>query len=102
MSPAVSKRARNSARRITSAIVLPGVFAGMLMFATPATGATNPVTGNCNGVTNQLAHRGAVQPNLLKAAARQNAEQIAVLTAERATLVTTQNSLTAQVAAAER
>src|SRR3712207_5668806 len=90
------------ARRITSAIVLPGVIAGMLIFATPAMGATNPVAGICNGVTNQLAHRGAVQPNLLKAAARQNAEQLAVLSAERAALVTTQNGITAQVTAAEK
>jgi chromosome segregation ATPase len=53
-------------------------------------------------VTNQLAHRGNAQPNLLKAAARQNAEQIAKLTAERSALVTTQNTLTAQIAAAEK
>jgi septal ring factor EnvC (AmiA/AmiB activator) len=53
-------------------------------------------------VTNQQAHRGNVQPNLVKAAAKQNAEQIATLTAERAALVTTQNSLTAQITAAEK
>jgi hypothetical protein len=53
-------------------------------------------------VTNQLAHRGNVQPNLLKAAARQNAEAIAKLVAERAALVTTQNSLSSQITAAEK
>lgn len=43
-----------------------------------------------------------VQPDSLKAAARQNAELIAKLQAERAALVTTQTSLAAQVAAAEK
>ncbi len=86
-----------TARRVASAVVLPGMFAGMLAFAPSASAAP----GICNGVTNQLAHRGNVQPNLLKAAAKQNAEQIATLTAERAALVTTQNTLTTQVKAAE-
>jgi hypothetical protein len=60
-----------TARRVASAVVLPGMFAGLLVFA-PAASATTPAptTGICNGVTNQLAHRGNVQPNLLKAAAR--------------------------------
>ena len=90
-----------TARRIASAVVLPGVFAGMLVFAAPASAQTAPTTGICNGVTNQLAHRGNVQPNLLKAAAKQNAEQIAKLQAERTALVTTQSNLGAQIKAAE-
>ncbi len=73
---------------------------GVLAVGAPAYADTT-TGGICNGVTNQLAHRGMVQPNLLKAAARQNAEQIAKLQAERAALVTTQNTLTAQITAAE-
>jgi hypothetical protein len=89
--------------RAASAFVVPVIVAGSLLgTSTPAVASTSPTTGICNGVTNQLAHRGKVQPNLLKAAARQNAAQIATLTAERAALVTTQNTLTSQITAAEK
>jgi chromosome segregation ATPase len=89
--------------RAASAFVVPVIAAGALMGSmTPAVATTSPTTVICNGVTNQEAHCGGVQPNLLKAAARQNAAQIATLTAERAALVTTQNSLTAQITAAEK
>ena len=98
----MSVRAQITTRRVASAVVLPGLFAGMLMFAAPASAADGAVTGICNGVTNQLAHRGNAQPNLLKAAAKQNAEQIAKLQAERAALVIAQNALTAQIVAAEK
>ncbi len=67
-----------TARRVASTIVLPGVFAGMLVFAPSASAATTSApagtTGICNGVVNQLSHRGTVQENLLRAAARKNAE----------------------------
>jgi hypothetical protein len=74
---------------LTVAALAASTGVGAPAYAQPATG---PAGGICNGVTNQLAHRGMVQPNLLKAAARQNAEQIATLQAERAALVTTQNT----------
>ena len=83
--------------------VVASLLAGCTLLIAPVASAeTAPVSGICNGVTNQLAHRGNVQPNLLKAAGRQNAEQIATLTAERAALVTTQNTLTTQITAAEK
>jgi hypothetical protein len=92
-------------RRKTAALGVAAslLFGGSLALA-PAASAdtTSGSAGICNGVSNQQAHRGNVQPNLLKAAARQNAEAIAKLTAERTALVTTQNSLTVQVTAAER
>jgi predicted nucleic acid-binding Zn-ribbon protein len=90
-------------RRVVAALAVSAGF-GVLGFGAPAYAqtATTSTGGICNGVTNQLAHRGMVQPNLLKAAARQNAAQIATLQAERAALVTRQTSLAAQVAAAEK
>src|SRR5215213_3605520 len=69
-----------------AALAVPTIF-GVVAAGTPAYAATaGTTTGICNGVTNQLAHRGNAQPNLQ---------------AERAALVTTQNSLTAQITAAE-
>jgi len=92
-----------TARRVASTIVLPGVFAGMLVFASPASAATpSPTTGICNGVVNQASHRGDVQANLLTAAARKNAELIAKLQADKAALELTQTSLKGQIASAER
>jgi len=89
--------------RAASAFVVPVIVTGGLLGTSiPAVASTSPTTGICNGVTNQLAHRGMVQPNLLRAAARQNAEQIAKLQADRTALVTTQNGLTAQITAAEK
>jgi hypothetical protein len=88
--------------RAASAFVVPVIAAGALMGTmTPAVASTSPTTGICNGVTNQRRTAACAQPNLLKAAARQNAAQIATLTAERAALVTTANTLTAQIKAAE-
>ena len=86
--------------RVVAALAASAGF-GLLAVGAPAYADTT-TGGICNGVTNQLAHRGMVQPNLLKAAARQNAEQIATLQAERGALVTTQNTLTAQITAASR
>ncbi len=85
-----------TARRVASVVVLPGVFAGMLVFASPAS-ATTPATtsGICNGVVNQASHRGDVQVNLLTAAARKNAELIAKLQADKAALELTQTNLKA-------
>ena len=68
-------------------------------FAAPSVAAPPAGTGGvCNGVVNQLSHRGTVQANLLKAAARQNAERIAALQAERSTLSASADSLKAQLA----
>lgn len=79
-SPSKSVRSR----RLAAAVVLPGLLATSLVLVQPAVAATTSATGICNGVVNQLAHRGAVQENLLKAAARKNADAIAALQAERA------------------
>ena len=59
----------SSRRRAAQAFVVPVLAAGLLGAATPAIAATATAGGICNGVTNQQAHRGMVQPNLLKAAA---------------------------------
>lgn len=63
-------------RRLAAAVVLPGVLTSMLVLV-PAAHAANDTASICNGVVNQLAHRGTVQENLLKAAARKNAVLIA-------------------------
>jgi hypothetical protein len=91
-----------TARRVASAVVLPGMFAGHARLRAGRRRHDDPHGRICNGVTNQLAHRGNVQPNLLKAAAKQNAEQIAKLQAERAAIITQQNAWTAQITAAEK
>lgn len=91
-----------TARRIAVAVALPGVFAGMLVFAPPATASTSSTsTGVCHGIANQLTSRGTFQPNLLKAAAKQNAAVISQLQLRRAGLVTQSGSLTTQITAAE-
>lgn len=91
-----------TARRIASAVALPGVFAGMLVFATPATASTSSTTtGVCHGIANQITSRGTFQPNLLKAAAKQNAAVISQLQLRRAGLVTQSGSLTSQITAAQ-
>ncbi len=59
---------KRAPRRIAAALAVSAVF-GVLAVGTPAYADTT-TGGICNGVTNQLAHRGMVQPNLLKAAAR--------------------------------
>src|SRR5687767_12172981 len=88
-------------RRAAAAFVVPIIVGSLLGVHSPAIAATAVSGGGiCNGVTNQLAHRGMVQPNLLKAAARQNAELIARLQADRAALISTQNFLAEQIAAA--
>ncbi|MDP9431126.1 MAG: hypothetical protein M3Q47_20695 [Actinomycetota bacterium] len=89
-------------RSAAGAVVIPAVFAGMLAFSGPASAESAPPGGICNGVTNQLAHRGSVQENLLRAAARKNAELITKLQAERATLQTSADTLKAQIATANQ
>src|SRR5687768_3227300 len=100
--PSVAEtRARR--RRAASALVVPIIVGGLLGVHSSAVAGTAVSGGGiCNGVTNQLAHRGMVQPNLLKAAARQNADMIAKLQAERDALTSTQKSLATQIAAAEK
>ena len=73
-------------RRVAVALAIPGAFAGLLLAGSPASAATPRTSGICNGVVSQLADGGSVQENLIKAAARQNAELIAALTAERTAL----------------
>ena len=87
-------------RRLAAAVVVPGVLTSMLLFAPQATAATGSVNGVCNGVVNQLAHRGAVQENLLKASAKKNADIIARLQAERSALQASAAALTAEIDAA--
>ena len=87
-------------RRLAAAVVVPGVLTSMLLFAPQATAATGSVTGVCNGVVNQLAHRGAVQENLLKAAAKKNAAIITRLQAERSALQASASALKVEIDAA--
>src|SRR3954464_1085826 len=85
-------------RRAVAALVDPAALAGVLFAGSPAYAAPTITTkGICNGVVNQLAHRGTVQENLLKAAAKKNADLIASLTAQRSTLQTQGTDLQTQI-----
>src|SRR3712207_613202 len=84
-------------RRVATAVVLPGVLAGMITFAGPATAAPSTQAGICNGVVNVLAQRGAVQEGLLRAAAKRNAELITKLQAEKVTMQGEEATLTRQI-----
>ncbi|MFN3925395.1 MAG: chromosome segregation ATPase, partial [Pseudarthrobacter sp.] len=71
-------------RRLAAAVVLPGLLTSSLVLIQPAAAAgTTSNSSICNGVVNQLAHRGTVQENLLKAASKRNADAIAALQAEK-------------------
>src|SRR5512141_1297107 len=87
-------------RRLAAAVVVPGVLTSMLLFAPQATATPGSVTGICNGVVNQLAHRGTVQENLLKASAKKNADIIARLQTERSVLQASAAALTVEIEAA--
>ncbi len=89
-------------RRLAAAVVLPGLLTGTLVFAMPASAAPASVTGICNGVVNQQAHRGFVQENLLKAAAKKNADAIAALQADRAALKARESTLMAEILDAKK
>ena len=89
-------------RRLAAAVILPGLLTTSMVLVQPAVAATGTVTGICNGVVNQLAHRGNVQENLLKAAAKKNADIILALQAEKATLQSKADALTADIAAADK
>ena len=79
-------RAGRTGRTVAAIFIVP-VFAGVLAVS-PADAATGGANGKiCNGVVNQLAHRGKVQENLLKAAAKKNAEVIKALQAEKSALL---------------
>src|SRR4051812_8533965 len=53
-------------RRFVGTVVVPGLALGLLTLGGPAyAGPPAGAGGSCNGVVNQLAHRGAVQQNLL-------------------------------------
>src|SRR3954452_16918210 len=87
-------------RSVTAtAFVVPAIFAGALIGPSPANAATTKsgTHGICNGVVNQLAHRGTVQENLLKVAAKKNADLIASLTAQRTALQTQRTDLQGQI-----
>ena len=45
--------------------VIPGMAFTLIAFGSPAQAAAAPGSAICNGVVNRLAHRGAVQENLL-------------------------------------
>src|SRR6478735_3388907 len=93
-------RHSTSARRAAKALVIPAALAATILGGSPAQAATTaPGTSNgiCNGVVNQLAHRGSVQENLLKAAAKKNADLIASLSAQRTALESQRAGLQAQL-----
>ena len=83
-------------RWAVAAFVVPAVFAGVIGLQGTAEAATTG-GGICSGVVNQLAHRGAVQENLLKAAAKKNADLIASLKADRSRMDGVASTLTAQL-----
>src|SRR5215213_207097 len=97
-----TNRAQRPLRTATRALIVPAVFAGMLGVAPAANAAPSATDGICTAVVNQTAHRGTVQENLLRAAARKNAELITKLQAEKAGLQATANTLTAQIAEANQ
>src|SRR5215218_6592926 len=97
-----TNRAQRPLRTATRALIVPAVFPGMLGLAPAANSAPSATDGICTAVVNQTAHRGTVQENLLRAAARRNAELITKLQTEKAALQTTANSLTAQIAVAKK
>ena len=82
-------------RRTITALVSIAAVVGGLAVAAPVASSSS---GICSGVVNQLAHRGMVQENLLKAAARKNAESITKLQAEKAVLEGTVKTLTTDIA----
>src|SRR3954465_9466834 len=85
-----------------AAIAVPTIF-GVVAAGTPAYAGTAPATdGICNGVVNQYGHRGTVQENLLKAAARKNAELITKLQADRTALQAQTSTLTGKIATAKQ
>ena len=85
-------------RRAAAALVAPVAIVSVLLSGGPASAAaTSTTNGSCNGVLNQLANRGSVQENLLKAATTQNAELIASLTAQRTALQAQGTDLQAQI-----
>ena len=69
-------------RRLAAAVVLPGLLTSSLVLIPPAAAGTGANAGICNGVVNQLAHRGTVQENLLKAAAKKNAQRHGICLAD--------------------
>src|SRR3954451_21135193 len=92
-----SAESKSTTRRMMGAVVIPGMAFGLLAMAGPAYADTAPTSGICNGVVNQLAHRGTVQENLLKAAAKKNADLIAKLQAERSALQGKATTLNGQI-----
>src|SRR5215213_6500026 len=93
---------KSTTRRLAAAVAMSGLAFGLVGTGTPAYAGPAATSGICNGVVNQLAHRGTVQENLLKAAAKKNADQIARLQAERATLQSSASALTEQIAQARQ
>src|SRR4051812_5262375 len=84
-----------------AAIAVPTIL-GVVAAGTPAyAGSTGSTDGICNGVVNRLAHRGSIQPGLLKAAVRKNADVITKLQADRTALQGQADTLKAQIADSE-
>src|SRR4051794_32752380 len=92
---------RLAPRKVAVGLAFTAVVGG-LSVVSPAVATAAPTAGICNGVVNQLAHRGMVQENLLKAAARKNADQLAQLQSERTALQTRADALAAQIADADK
>jgi chromosome segregation ATPase len=88
-------------RRLAAAVVLPGLLATSFVLVQPAVAGTSSNGSICNGVVNQLTHRGTVQENLLKAAVRKNADVIAKLQAERDGLAAQEATFRVQILAAD-
>ncbi|MEQ7739666.1 hypothetical protein ABQG64_26170, partial [Escherichia coli] len=89
-------------RRLAAAVVLPGLLTTSLILVQPAVAGTSSNASICNGVVNQLAHRGTVQENLLRAAAKKNADVIAKLEAEKVQLQAQEAELKAGIEAADK
>ena len=96
-----SSMSRSAVHRAATGLATAAVLGGVLV-GIGAGSATASTTqhGICNGVLNQ-ASRGSVQPNLLTAAAKQNAAVIRRLQADRAALVAQSGVLTSQITAAQ-
>jgi predicted nucleic acid-binding Zn-ribbon protein len=101
-------RRTTAALGVAASLLFGGSLAagGSLVLAPAASADTTSssagTTGICNGVVNQLAHRGTVQPNMLKAAAKQNAAVIAALQAKKDALVTQQRTNNASIDSAQK
>ncbi len=79
-------------------LLTSGLIMSLFGLVQPAAGAQSQTPHSiCNGVVNQLQQRGVVEQRLLEAAARQNAELLQQLEAERALLQNERQQLEQQI-----